>query len=430
MAFDLYLLALATVLLFNWNFVFSKTLRLAMSSIERISLPSSIGTSQHLNAYRYHSKYNSNSQENKKKIFIQASLHADEIPGLLVAHHLIGLLEKSVIAKDHEVLILPFANPIGLSQNVLGGHLGRFSLSSGVNFNRNWPDVSSKVLQIIEGRLSKEDAAHNVAVVREAIRETLPSLHSNSIEKSMKNIIYGLSYDADIVLDLHCDSDAVLHIYTHDRLWPQMSDLACELASECQLLASNSGGNPFDESMSCLWAIVADKFSEYPIPMACESCTVELRGQHDVNDEFASRDAAGIFRFMQRRGFIESISSDLGTNNNHVYNLYPSLTSDLIFPPLLRQATPLDGVDFVEAEKYGVVVWKVKAGDVIKANTILGELIDVDNPLAPRIPISSKIDGFVFSTTEDKFVQPGMVIIKIAGDQKLSWRQGSLLTSK
>lgn len=98
----------------------------------------------------------------------------------------------------------------------------------------------------------------------------------------MKMRLYELACDADVALDLHCDTDAVMHLYTHDRLWPQLADLAAELESQCHLLASNSGGNPFDEVLSCPWAAFQDKFPHAGIPMACESVTIELRGEQDV----------------------------------------------------------------------------------------------------------------------------------------------------
>ena len=54
------------------------------------------------------------------------------------------------------------------------------------------------------------------------------------------------------------------HMYTHDRLWPEFADLAGELGSEATLLAPDSGGNYFDDSLSCLWAAVADRFPGCP----------------------------------------------------------------------------------------------------------------------------------------------------------------------
>ena len=75
---------------------------------------------------------------------------------------------------------------------------------------------------------------------------------------------------------------SVLHMYTHDRLWPKISDLAAHLGAHCTLLASDSGGRPGDEVSSGLWAAVADAYPSYDIPMACEAVTVELRGTLDV----------------------------------------------------------------------------------------------------------------------------------------------------
>ena len=105
-------------------------------------------------------------------------------------------------------------------------------------------------------------------------------------------------------------------MYTHDRLWPEMADLAAALESECNLLAPESGGNPFDEAFSCPWATIADHFPDLSIPMACQSVTVELRGEYDVSDAFASKDAKGIYDFLVRRGYVqdETVSATIDTS--------------------------------------------------------------------------------------------------------------------
>lgn len=72
-------------------------------------------------------------------------------------------------------------------------------------------------------------------------------------------------------------------MYTHDRLWPQVQDLAAEMGAQCVLLASDSGGRPADEVCSGLWAKVSDTYPNFKIPMACEAVTVELRGTLDVS---------------------------------------------------------------------------------------------------------------------------------------------------
>ncbi len=124
-----------------------------------------------------------------------------------------------------------------------------------------------------------------------------------------------------------------MHMYTHDRLWPQFSDLCIELQSHVQLLAANSGGNAFDESVSCIWAALADSYPECSIPMACQSSTVELRGENDVSDELASQDAWGLYRFLQGRGYLQYSEA------------VPKAVSSL---KLLNDATSLDGVDMIE----------------------------------------------------------------------------------
>mgnify|MGYP003349336075 FL=1 len=67
------------------------------------------------------------------KAYIQASLHADEVPGMLVGWHLRRLLEAAEAEGRiaGEVVLVPAANPLGLGQWVLRGHQGRFELASG-----------------------------------------------------------------------------------------------------------------------------------------------------------------------------------------------------------------------------------------------------------------------------------------------------------
>jgi predicted deacylase len=67
------------------------------------------------------------------RAYIQASLHADELPGMLVAHHLVKLVDAAAAQGKirKQITIVPYANPIGLNQFVMGGHLGRFSISTG-----------------------------------------------------------------------------------------------------------------------------------------------------------------------------------------------------------------------------------------------------------------------------------------------------------
>ena len=146
------------------------------------------------------------------KAMIQAALHADEVPALLVARYLRQALTEldAAGAVLGEVVLVPYANPLGLAQHVMGQHQGRFDLRDGINFNRQVPDVSATVAQAVQGLLG-DDAAANVLCVRQALREAVAALTAQRPADDLKLQLLRLAIDADIVLDLHCDADAVLH---------------------------------------------------------------------------------------------------------------------------------------------------------------------------------------------------------------------------
>jgi predicted deacylase len=107
-------------------------------------------------------------------VYIQASLHADELPGMLVAWH---LKQRLLELEQHgrlrrEIILVPVANPVGLEQVLLDAPLGRFELQSGENFNRNFVDLSDSIGDQIEGHLN-DDPAHNLALIREYLRRGL-----------------------------------------------------------------------------------------------------------------------------------------------------------------------------------------------------------------------------------------------------------------
>jgi predicted deacylase len=103
-----------------------------------------LGTARNLTSFHYGSG-------GGQKIYIQSSLHADELPGMLVSWALrnkLAALEAAGKIKG-EVVIVPVANPIGLNQHFLGHHTGRFETNTAQNFNRNFHDLSALVQPVI-----------------------------------------------------------------------------------------------------------------------------------------------------------------------------------------------------------------------------------------------------------------------------------------
>ena len=341
------------------------------------------------------------------KATLQAALHADEIPGLLVAHHLRARLaaleaEGRIVG---EVVLVPVANPIGLTQRVLQSVEGRFDLTSGENFNRRYADLFDTVAAQVDGQLTF-DATHNVALIRDALREAAAALPARSALESLRRTLLGLSIDADIVLDLHCDSQAVMHLYTETSVWPQVEPLARFLGAETALLADVSGDHPFDEACSTIWPRLAARFgSDTPIPSACVAVTVELRGEADVAHEFAARDAQALIDYLCWQGVISGGPAAL--------------------PPARCEATPLAGSIPVNAPHAGVIVYLREVGAVVSTGEPLADLVEPMTGLVT--PLLSPVDGVFYARETRRFVPAGAGVLRVAGREAL--RQGNLLTS-
>ncbi len=328
------------------------------------------------------------------KAMIQAALHADEVPPLLVAQALRERLAALEAAGQvlGEVVLVPYANPIGLAQQLLGQHHGRFDLRDGVNFNRLVPDVSDSVAAAVQGRLS-DDAAGNVAVVRDALRQAAGALSATHPVDDLKIRLLRLAIDADIVLDLHCDAEATLHLY---GLTPQSelcAELGALLGAEAILLATESGDSPFDEACSRPWFVVQQAHPGHPVPLACFATTVELRGAADTAHELAQQDADALIEFLRRRGVIAGSPRPL---------------------PAPRCApTPLAGSEPVVAPGSGVVVFHRAPGARVVAGELIADLVDVDSGQVQ--PLHAQSAGVLYARSASRWATPGARLAKIAG---------------
>lgn len=345
-----------------------------------------------------------------RKVMIQAALHADEVPGLLVAHHLrhrLGELESRGALRG-EVVLVPFANPIGLSQWVLQSHEGRFELGSGENFNRHYPDLAPRAAGILEPRV-RGGARVTVTEARAALRQACDELRATTELQGLRRALLGLAIDADVVLDLHCDYEAVLHLYTLPALWPEVEPLARLIGSRAVLLAEVSGDEPFDEACSAVWARLAAVLTErtsrrVEFPAACVAVTVELRGERDVSHEFATADAEALLQFLAWRGDIAGTPVQL--------------------PELACQPTPLAGSIPVVAPRGGVLVHALPVGATVRRGEVVAEIVD---PLTGvSTPLESPADGVLYARESRRLVTAGTRVCKVAGREPV--RSGKLLS--
>lgn len=87
-------------------------------------------------------------------------------------------------------------------------------------------------------------------------------------------------------------------------------------------------------------------------------------------------------------------------------------------------------MDTVQATAAGVLAWKVHAGDEVEQGQLLGEIVNIDDIDAPRVPLTAQTSGLVYGMHAYKLAIPGDIVIKIAGKNSLAYRTGDLLTAK
>ena len=343
------------------------------------------------------------------KIYIQASLHAEELPGMLAAYHLRPLLERLDAAGQisGNVVLVPMANPIGAAQRVQHKPMGRFELDSGENFNRYYPDFARHIADEVLPTLGK-DAVANVALVRQAMGRHLEQWIPKTELHSLRRALLQLSFDADYVLDLHCDCEAVMHFYCEEACWSALEPLAHYLQSRAILLAKNSGSSPFDECLSGVWwrlaEMIAARGLEAPLPQSCHSTTIELRGEAQVQHELAAQDAAALADFLRSLGVLRD-------------------APPAPMPAAACKPTPLAGSETLCAASPGMVVFAANPGDTLKAGELVAEIIDPINQRSERI--CAGVDGVLYARIRDRYVTAGCELAKIAG--AVPFKSGELL---
>jgi predicted deacylase len=345
-----------------------------------------------------------------EKVHLQAALHADEHPGTMVLHHLLPMLRQ---ADDQGLLrarftVMPAVNPLGLGQQSLRHHIGRYDTNTGVNYNRRWPDLFALIRTQLSGRLS-DDEVFNVNLIRTAVARWIDAQQPRTAAEQLRLLVLREAHDAEFVLDLHCDDDSLIHIFTSPELMPELQDLADWMGAAATLTAADSGGGSFDEVLPQLYRKVAQANPGKPVPMASATATLEYRGQADVFDTTGADDARRLGGFLCGRNLIDA---DAGAP-----------------PSRAAEATPLEATEFIRTDRPGLVAYRVELGERVAKGQPVADLIALDGPEAfmARTPILAGTDGLVLSRRLLKYAPRGTSIMKIVGTTVLPSRKGAYL---
>ena len=367
-----------------------------------------------------------------RRALLQCSLHADEIPPMLVAQHLRRRLQALEDAGQltGEVVLLPACNPLGLAQQVWGRLQGRFELASGQNFNRHYPALAEGAARrfAAAGHRLGEDAAAHAAALRDALLAELAAQPALSLLQQLRHTLMRLALPADVLLDLHCDNEAVLHLYATPEHEATALQLGRSLGAPLLLLATESGDSPFDEALSGVWPQLRARLGPQ-VPLACFAATVELRGEADVNHELAAADAQGLLHFLQQQGFIHDLAEldapvepALASTSASASASAPALESA---PPPDCVARPLAGCMPLAAPFTGLLTWHLPVGQWVSAGQ---PLVDVICPTSGRSQtLASPVDGLLFARELQRWARAGQSVAKVAGQEVR--RSGKLLSA-
>ena len=346
----------------------------------------------------------------RPKAYLQAAIHANEFPGSMALHHLMPMLvEADRLGRiKGEIVVVPAVNPIGMSQVSFNNHLGRYDFFGRDNFNRNWHDLSDAVARRVGNKLGV-NASDNIAAIRAAALAELRAMKPVNELQVLRTEIMKLSIDADIVLDLHCDMEAILHLFISRRDWPGAAEaLAADLGAEATMY-----NEPYPTTLTfmgangSLWARLAERFPQADILQACLSATVEYRSQHEVSHALGEPDARHLYRFLVRRGLISGRAGPL--------------------PRLKSPATPIGGMDVGYCPRPGILAYHLAKGARVRKGQAVCEVIDPTDHRGPkaRTQILARTDGILVSRRPaGTLAWPGKVAFRSAGAKLLAHRKG------
>ena len=270
---------------------------------------------------------------------------------------LIPMLEKASrdgrLASD--VTLVPHANPIGLSQALVGETLGRFDFNSRLNFNRSFPSGPP------ESRVGR------------------------AADDRLKALLVSLAVQAEIVLDLHCDDEGPVYLYVAERQLEEGRRLAQSISADFILVTPDDDAVVFPEEVSSRW-----KSQNQPNDRRF-AATLEYRGMIDVTNEMAYRDAAGLYRYLVTVGAVR----------------------DTVSPPPAIKPTigHIDDAELIPTPVPGAVLYDVEVGDRVVAGQRLAAIL----PHAGTDPreVRAPYDGIVMTRRNFRFVRRGDHVMKV-----------------
>ncbi|MGY2402689.1 succinylglutamate desuccinylase [Pseudomonas sp. SDO5271_S396] len=299
------------------------------------------------------------------RVHLQAGVHADEIAGMLVLHQLLPRLQACEAAGRlrGSVTVVPQANPFGIGQFRQGKLLGRFHETTGQNFNRGFD--------------------HSLNMTRPA----------SNFAQWQKSLVQ-LAADAELILDLHTDDEALPYLYIHRSFWPEQGlALAAALQVDVVIVWDEGGDGSFEETVI-----------DHAAPRL--AATVELRGQADVSDALAQQDADGIWAWLCLNGVIDEVAQ---------VREWPGDVVDM------------GCMETVLAPCAGVLVFEKKLGDEVQEGQRFARIIGRPGEPNSEVILHVVQTGRLVTGHRERLVAQGAVVAKFTGTRLSEGYSGGVL---
>jgi predicted deacylase len=374
------------------------------SAAETISLPGAMpGTQRQLRVFGF------GDPGARPKAYLQAGLHADEPAGMMILRELAKLLAAAEEAGQikGEIIVVPMANPLGIDQALNSAIMGRFELRTGANFNRAWPDLAGGLAEAVRKRIGK-DAAENVEIVRRELKRRIAALRPESPILAQRIALARRAYDSDLVVDLHCDDEALSYMMAPDELWDEAKRFAVDVGvHSLQPSGEISAANCFDECFFAPWQALSKEFGAR-VPLACKAFTFEMGGVLDVDIRQAARYAQGFFRYLRRTGCIDGVAPKHRANGLNEFRAF----------------------EMLDSPAGGLLLYRQQLGDWVSPGDVLAEIVDPTAPDLESEPaiIKASMKGCVVSRRLSRQVAFGDFVVMLAGHERpASGKSKSLL---
>ena len=231
--------------------------------------------------------------------YIQSSIHGSEVQGYMVAILLVEHFAK--YPPKGAVTIVPLANPYATNCKIGGYTFGRFDPVTGDNWNRNYVDYSSLVEKFFLQH-SRKSMALLVPMFKQVIRDQITKAlrHSLSYSRRLALELQRLAVSADTVLDLHCDTRSVPHVYSPSYASSSVEALGLPFIIELD----NVFAGALDEAVFCPWTVLTEAYNSFhseEVRPVVEAFTVELGAQERIDMSAARLQAKSILKYLATR---------------------------------------------------------------------------------------------------------------------------------